>query len=138
MTNSGLATSSEEQLSMETWELWFPAAAANGLLFARSRIEPCDAVWVHSPPELLSVVVRDGEEGIISQAGELRREGPRFPMARLQRAGMSIQREDRWPVADDIGALVILPGGEVGELKRWWNAGDGSEWRWQLEFYNHV
>ena len=83
---------------METWELWFPAAAANGLLLARSRIEPHDAVWVHSPPELLSVVVRDGNAGILSKAEELRREGPRFPMARLQRAGMSIRREDRWPV----------------------------------------
>jgi hypothetical protein len=123
---------------METWELWFPAAAANGLLFARSRIEPSVAVWVHSPPELLSVVVRDGEAGVLSKAGELRREGPHVPMARLQRAGMSIRREDRWPAEGDIGALVILPGGEVGELKGWWNADDGSEWRWTLEFYNHV
>ena len=123
---------------METWELWFPAAAANGLLVARSRIEPHDAVWVHSPPELLSVVVRDGDAGILSKAEGLRREGPRFPMARLQREGMSIRREDRWPVKNDIGELVILPGGEAGELKSWWNADDGSEWRWQLEFYNHV
>jgi hypothetical protein len=125
-------------MHMETWELWFPAAAANGLLVARSRIDSHTAVWVHSPPEVLSVVVRDGEEGIISKAGELRREGPHFPMARLQRDGMSIHREDRWPAEDDIGALVILPGGEAGVLKSWWNAGDGSEWRWQLEFYNHV
>jgi hypothetical protein len=123
---------------METWELWFPAAAANGLLFARSRVEPTDAVWVHSPPELLSVVVRDGEAGILSTASALRREGPHFPMARLQRAGMSIRRDDRWPAEEDLGTLVILPGGEAGELKSWWNAADGSEWRWRLEFYNHV
>jgi hypothetical protein len=125
-------------LMMETWELWFPAAAANGLLFARSRVDSTDAVWVHSPPELLSVVVRDGEAGILSKASELRRDGPHFPMARLQRAGMSIRREDRWPAEADLGSLVILPGGESGELKSWWNADDGSEWRWQLEFYNHV
>jgi hypothetical protein len=123
---------------VETWELWFPAAAANGLLFARSRIEKTAAVWVHSPPELLSVVVRDGEAAILSTAAELRRDGPHFPMARLQRNGMSIEREDRWPVPADLGALVILPGGEVGELKDWWNADDGSEWRWQVEFYNHI
>ena len=123
---------------METWELWFPAAAANGLLFARSRLEPSVAVWVHSPPELLSVVVRDGDAGILSKAGELRREGPHLPMARLERAGMSIRREDRWPAEGDTGSLVILPGGEVGELISWWNADDGSEWRWRLEFYNHV
>jgi hypothetical protein len=123
---------------VETWELWFPAAAANGLLFARSRLEPSVAVWVHSPPELLSVVVRDGDAGILSKAGELRREGPHLPMARLERAGMSIRREDRWPAEGDTGSLVILPGGEVGELISWWNADDGSEWRWRLEFYNHV
>jgi hypothetical protein len=33
---------------------------------------------------------------------------------------------------------VILPGGEVGTLIRWWNTEDGSEWRWQVEFYNHT
>jgi hypothetical protein len=123
---------------METWELWFPAAAANGLLFARARVDSTDAVWVHSPPELLSVVVRDGESGILSAASELRRSGTHFPMARLQRAGMSIRREDRWPAEADLGSIVILPGGEAGELKSWWNADDGSEWRWQLAFYNHV
>jgi hypothetical protein len=32
----------------------------------------------------------------------------------------------------------VVPGGEAGELKSWWNADDGSEWRWRLEFYNHV
>jgi hypothetical protein len=123
---------------METWELWYPAAAANGLYFARSRIDRMDAVWVHSPPELLAVVVRDGEAGILAQAGELRRKGPYLPMARLQRAGTSITREDRWPVEADTGSIVILPGGEAGELKSWWNADDGSEWRWQVEFYNHA
>ena len=48
----------------------------------------------------------------------------------------SFAREDRWPTADDLGSLVILPGGEVGTLVEWWNAPDGSEWRWRLEFYN--
>lgn len=123
---------------VETWELWYPAAAANGLYFARSRIDPTVAVWVHSPPDVLAVVVRDGEAGIIAQAGELRRAGPYLPMARLQREGTSIRREDRWPAAADIGSIVILPGGEAGELKSWWNADDGTEWRWQVEFYNHV
>jgi len=30
-----------------------------------------------------------------------------------------------------------VPGGEVGILTAWWNAEDGSSWRWQVEFYNH-
>jgi hypothetical protein len=57
-------------------------------------------------------------------------------MARLAVDDGRISREDRWPTADDLGALVILPGGEVGTLIEWWNAADGSEWRWRLELYN--
>ncbi len=123
---------------METWELWFPAAAANGLPFARARIDATDVLWVHAAPELLAVLVREGEERILSKADELRREGTHYPMTRLLRHGATIRREDRWPADAVIGALVILPGGEVGTLTPWWNAEDGSEWRWQIEFYNHV
>ena len=43
----------------------------------------------------------------------------------------------RWPHDGDLGALVLLPGGEAGTLQAWWNAADGSEWRWQVELYNH-
>ena len=123
---------------METWELYFPAAAANGLQFARARIDPTDVLWVHSAPDVLAVLVREGEERVLSRAAELRRDGRYYPMTRLQRDGASISREDRWPLPDDIGALVILPGGEVGTLTEWWNAEDGSEWRWRVEFYNHI
>ena len=35
---------------VQTWELWFPEAAANGLLFARARIDPTDELWVHARP----------------------------------------------------------------------------------------
>ena len=123
---------------METWEVWFPAAAANGLLVARARIDPTDVVWVHAAPELLSVLVREGEEHILSRADELAREGKRYPMTRLERTGASISRVDRWPTDSDLGTLVILPGGEVGKLTSWWNADDESEWRWQIELYNHT
>jgi hypothetical protein len=58
-------------------------------------------------------------------------------MARLTRQGESITREDVWPTESALGQLVILPGGEVGHLLSWWNAEDGNEWRWQVEFYNH-
>ena len=57
---------------------------------------------------------------------------------RRERRGDQVERQDRWPTEADLGALVILPGGEVGRLMAWWNADDGSEWRWQVEFYNHV
>jgi hypothetical protein len=49
----------------------------------------------------------------------------------------AITREDRWPTEADLGSLVILPGGEVGTLVEWWNAPEGNEWRWRVEFYNH-
>lgn len=121
----------------QTWELWYPAAAANGLYFARARIDPSDVLWAHAAPDVLAVVIREGEDGIVARATELRRDGAYLPMTRLQRSGDSITREDRWPRESDLGALVILPGGEVGTLVQWWNAGDGSEWRWRVEFYNH-
>ena len=57
-------------------------------------------------------------------------------MTRLVRRGDAILREDRWPTDADLGAVVILPGGEAGILTAWWNAPDGSEWRWSVEFAN--
>ena len=33
-----------------------------------------------------------------------------------------------------VGMPVILPGGEVGILKAWWNDDIGQEWRWSVEF----
>lgn len=34
----------------ETWDLWYPGAAATGLAFARGRLDPTDVLWVHSAP----------------------------------------------------------------------------------------
>jgi hypothetical protein len=57
-------------------------------------------------------------------------------MTRFTLDGESVTREDRWPTAEDFGAIVILPGGEAGVLTAWWNAEDGSAWRWSVEFSN--
>jgi hypothetical protein len=122
---------------MQTWDLWYPEAAATGLPFARGRLDPADVLWVHSAPEVLAVAVRDDQGQIVAQGENLRRTGPQLPMTRLWLEGARVRREDRWPRAADLGALVILPGGEVGTLRAWWHADDGSEWRWQIEFYNH-
>ena len=59
-------------------------------------------------------------------------------MCRLLREGDAITREDVWPSQEDIGRIVILPGGEAGVLKQWWNADDRKEWRWQIELYNSI
>ena len=121
---------------MQTWELWFPDAASTGLLFARGRLDPTDVLWVHSAPPTLAVTIRDAADATLARAESLQREGERTPMTRLVRQGQQVSREDRFPTQADLGARVILPGGEIGILKAWWNPPDESEWRWQVEFYN--
>jgi hypothetical protein len=119
-----------------TWELWYPAAAATGLEFARGRIAPTDVLWVHAAPDQLAVTVREGDDRVVARGENLVRTGDYLPMTRLSISGDRVDRDDRWPIDDDLGALVILPGGEVGSLVAWWNADDGSAWRWQVEFAN--
>jgi hypothetical protein len=123
---------------VQTWELWYPEAGNTGLPFARARIDPTEVLWVHAAPPTLAVTVRQADERPLARGESLRRAGQRYPMTRLTRRGEQVEREDRWPTEADLGAPVILPGGEVGRLLAWWNADDGSEWRWQVEFYNHV
>lgn len=119
----------------EIWDLWFPDAAAQGLPFARGRLDSTDVLLVHAAPESLRVEVRDDDGLRLAFADGLTRTADR-PIARLSRSGGAITRLDLWPDDDDIGRPVILPGGEVGILKSWWNAADGSEWRWTVELYN--
>jgi hypothetical protein len=122
---------------METWDLWFPGAGATGLPFARGRLDATQVLWVHAAPAQLDVTIRDARDGVVARGSGLERAGERLPLTRLSRHGETIERQDRWPTRTDLGTPVILPGGEVGILKAWWNAEDGSEWRWQVEFYNH-
>jgi hypothetical protein len=121
---------------LHTWEIYYPAAAATGLPIARCRIDPTDVVWLHSAPPGLAVTVREGDERIVGRGEPLERHGQQFPMTRLTLRAGKVDREDRFPTQADLGALVVLPGGEAGVLKAWWNAEDGKEWRWQVEFYN--
>lgn len=121
---------------LQTWDLWYPKAAATGLPFARGRLDSTRVLWVHAAPDVLSVWVRDGER-VVASGTDLARLGEELPTTRLWIEGNEVRREDRWPTSADLGSLVILPGGEVGTLVEWWNAEDGSEWRWRVEFYNH-
>ena len=126
-------------MSMEdlhTWELWYPDAAATGLYVARARIDPIEVAWAHAVPRRVSVTVRQGDDRVVARGEGLERSGPYLPMTRLTLGGDSVSREDRWPGADDLGSIVILPGGEAGVLTAWWNAEDGSAWRWSVEFSN--
>ena len=123
---------------LEIWDLWYPSAAATGLSFARGRIDPTEVLYVHAAPEMLTVEVRSDSGELIAKGKDLPRTLPETsPITRLARTGDSIAREDLWPTDADLENPIILPGGEVGVLKKWWNADDHSEWRWQVEFYNH-
>jgi hypothetical protein len=121
----------------QTWDLWFPEAGATGLSFARGRVDPVEVMWVHAAPATVAVTVLDDKRHVVATGENLKRAGEQLPMTRLAIRGGTVVREDRWPTEADLGQLVILPGGEVGRLIEWWNADDGSEWRWRVEFYNH-
>jgi hypothetical protein len=124
------------QSELQIWDLWYPQAASTGVSFARGRLEHTTVLWVHAPPPLLTVEVRSENGQRLAYAQDLSQTADR-PIARLTLRGNKITREDLWPIQNDFGQLVLLPGGEVGKLLSWWNAADGSEWRWQVEFYNH-
>jgi hypothetical protein len=121
---------------LQTWELWYPGSGATGLPIARARIDPVDVVWAHSLPRKVSVTVRQGDDRVLGRGEGLTRGGRFVPMTRLRLDGDAVTREDRWPTESDLGGIVILPGGEAGVLTAWWNANDGSAWRWSVEFSN--
>ena len=121
---------------LQIWDLWYSKAGATGIPFARGRLDATNILLVHAPPPVLTVEVRSEEGQRLAYTQDLEQTADR-PIARLTMQGESITREDLWPTQEDIGRVVILPGGEVGKLLMWWNAEDGSEWRWQVEFYNH-
>ena len=121
---------------VQIWDLWYPNAAAQGMPFARGRLDATAVLLVHAAPETLDVAVRTDDGRLLAQGKGLPRSADR-PMARLTISGDGIERVDLWPEREDIGQPVILPGGEVGILLSWRNADDGSEWRWRVEFYNH-
>ena len=126
--------SSDSQLLI--WDLWYSKAGATGISFARGRLDTSNIVLVHAPPPVLTVEVRTESGERLAYAQDLKQSAD-LPMARLRMEGEQIKREDVWPTQSDIGQVVILPGGEVGKLISWWNAEDESEWRWQVQFYNH-
>lgn len=120
----------------QIWDLWIPDVAAQGISFARSRLDATDVLLVHASPEKLTVEVHDKNGVILAQGTDLSRTAD-TPMARLRRQGDKLTREDIWPTEADYGLPVILAGGEVGVLQKWWNDPHEQQWRWNVEFYNH-
>jgi hypothetical protein len=123
-------------MSVHTWEIWYPGAGATGLPIARARIDAADVVWAHSMARKVAVVVRENDDRVVARGEDLSREGRYVPMTRFALEGDRVTREDRWPTDEDLGSVVILPGGEAGILTAWWNADDHTAWRWSVEFSN--
>jgi hypothetical protein len=122
--------------TQQIWDLWIPDVAAQGISFARGRLDATDVLLVHAAPEKLTVEVYDDRGEMHARSADLPRTAT-TPMVRLQRQGKQIVREDIWPTRAEYGLPVILAGGEVGILQQWWNDEQKQEWRWSLEFYNH-
>jgi hypothetical protein len=122
--------------TQQIWDLWIPDVAAQGISFARGRLDATDILLVHAAPEKLTVEVYDDHGEMRARSADLPRTAS-TPIARLQRQEEHIIREDIWPSSADYGLPVILAGGEVGILQQWWNDEQEQEWRWRLEFYNH-
>jgi hypothetical protein len=121
---------------IEIWDLWFPEAAAQGLPFARGRLQATDLLLAHAAPANLRVDVVDDAGKLLARGMNLQRTAE-TPIARLRRREERIEREDIWPSEREIGLPVILAGGEVGILTAWWNDPEQKTWRWSIELFNH-
>lgn len=119
------------------WHLRNPDGAARGLEYATGSSAPTDVMLAHALPERVNVEVRDDGGALIAKGHDLSHPLS-TPMARLTLADGEVSRVNLWPTDGELGSPVILPGGEVGILMGWWNADDHSEWRWTVEFSNHV
>src|SRR5919109_122633 len=102
------------------WDLWIADVGATGINFARGRTARTNVLLVHAAPQTLNVEVRSADGTVIAKAENLTRTTD-TPMARLRLQGNTITREDIWPTEADYGTLVIVAGGEVGTLQKWWN-----------------
>jgi hypothetical protein len=121
--------------NLHYWSVWYPKAAATGMHLSRCLIDPQAKVLLHAAPDVITVEVHDQSGTRIAYGIDLKR-SQQSPICLLRRDGDSITREDLWPTDEDLGTVVLLPGGEAGILQAWWNAPDHTEWRWQVEFYN--
>jgi hypothetical protein len=121
---------------LQIWDLWYPEGAAQGLSFARGRLDATDQLLVHAAPPSLRVEVRDDAGKLLAFGDQLKRT-EESPMTLLERSGDSIVRRDLWPDGSHAGLPVLFGGGEIGILLSWWNSAARDEWSWQVEFYNH-
>src|SRR5438874_9540440 len=119
------------------WDIRNPDGGSMGLEFARGKSAPADTMLAHALPERATVEVREDQGALVARGTELSADGS-TPMSRLILRGGLVERANIWPGEGDLGLPVILPGGEIGILRQWWNADDGSEWTWTIELHNRA
>src|SRR3954466_2081330 len=103
------------------WQLRSADGGSAGLEFARSSIDPSRTVLVHAAPTRLDVEVLANGEHLIAIGRDLRpgAEDDETPMTRLVIDGTRVLRSQVWPAEEDLGSVVLLPGGEAGGLRGW-------------------
>src|SRR5579859_3296423 len=78
---------------IQIWDIWVPDIGAQGLSFARGRLNATDVLFVHAAPEKLNVEVRSDDGSLLAKGANLPRT-VNSPMTRLRRSGDTITRED--------------------------------------------
>ena len=119
----------------QIWALRNPDGGSQGLEFARARIAATERVLVHAAPERVDVEVFEVGGRLLATGLSLAGTED-TPMSLMWIDGSRVLRRSLWPSDDESGCVVLLPGGEAGILREWWNAPDQREWRWQLELSN--
>jgi hypothetical protein len=116
------------------WTIRTSDGGATGLEFAQARIEARHrSILVHAPPTAIDVDVSSNGSQLIAMGRDLRGDGS-APMSRLRIEGLRITRTDVWPADADLGTIVVLHGGEAGELLTWDTDGELLHWTWSLRF----
>ncbi len=62
----------------EIWDLWYPEAAAQGLPFARGRLDEAAVLLVHAAPPVLAVAVRRDDGTLIARGEGLQQTADRW------------------------------------------------------------
>ena len=122
------------------WTIRPSGGGASGLEFAQARIEArhrsllVHASAVHASPGSIDVDVTSSGSRLIAMGCDLRGDGA-APMSRLRIEGLRITRTDVWPTDADLGTVVVLHGGEAGELLAWETDDQRLHWTWSLRFH---
>jgi hypothetical protein len=120
--------------SFYVWAIRGADGGSAGLEFARAQVEPADSVLVHAAPARLDVEVFADGERLVATGRDLQPTGTMdSPMTRLTIDGGRVHRLAVWPAQEDFDSIVLLPGGEAGQLRTWTAAEDRRSWVWTLQ-----